>query len=105
MEYKMLTLTDEEFVNAVYQWNLLFYDGAMKATKASSDIKKYKYLVKKEDVIKDTIYSYLTYWRKVNPTANPLVYVIDCTRNFMENLKPPKKKEITRYNNIPLLYN
>jgi len=88
---KKQLLTDEEIVNAVYQWNMYFFDGRMKATKEAKDVEKYNYLVKNEVIIKDTAFSYLNYWKKVNPKANPFDYVLDCTRELMEKLEPPKQ--------------
>lgn len=34
-------ITDEDFVNAVYKWNLLFFEGRMIATNEPKDKKKY----------------------------------------------------------------
>ena len=103
----MVTITDEQLINAIYLWNLSFFEGRMIATKEPRDKKKYQYLVKREATIKAQAKAYLAYWKdfKYSLYGNAMDYVTDNLRDFMENLNPPKKKEKSEYNNTPLLYN
>lgn len=103
----MNLITDEQLIEAAYKWNLLFFEGRMIATKEPADEKKYKYLIKKEPEIKDKAYYFLNYWKdfKHSLYGNVMDYVTDNLRDYMENLNPPKKKEKSHYNNIPVSYN
>ena len=103
----MVTITDEDLVNTVYKWNLLFFEGRMIATNEPSDSKKYNYLLKNEAYIKEKAYSFLNYWKdfKYSLYGTAMDYVLDNLRDFMENFNPPKKKkDNTKYNKIPIQY-
>lgn len=100
-------ITDEDLVNTVYKWNLLFFEGRMIATNEPSDRKKYNYLIKHEADIKEKAYYFLNYWKdfKHSLYGNAVDYVTDNLRDFMENLNPPtKKKDNSRYNKTPIQY-
>ena len=103
----MQTITDQQLVEAVYKWNLLFFEGRMIATNEQRDRKKYNYLLKNEQLIKDKAYSLLNYWKdfKHSLYGNAMDYVTDNLRDFMENLNPPKKRiDNSHYNKTPLQY-
>ena len=103
----MTTITDQQLVEAVYKWNLLFFEGRMIATKEVHDKQKYQYLLKNEERIKEKAYSLLNYWKdfKYSLYGNAMDYVTDNLRDFMENLNPPKKRiDNSHYNKIPLIY-
>ena len=100
-------ITDEQLINAIYLWNLSFFEGRMIATKEPKDKKKYKYLVKREATIKAQAKAYLAYWKdfKHSLYGTAFDYVCDNMRDFMEHLNPPKKKQDnTKYNKTPLIY-
>lgn len=100
-------ITDEDLVNTVYKWNLLFFEGRMIATNEPFERKKYNYLIKHEADIKEKAYYFLNYWKdfKHSLYGNAVDYVTDNLRDFMENFNPPtKKKDNSRYNKTPIQY-
>jgi hypothetical protein len=100
-------MNDTEFIDAIYKWNLLFFEGRAIATHASPDARKYQWLIKHEDKIKEKALEYLNYWRdfKHSLYVDAMNYVTDNLRDFMESYNPPKKKkDNTNYNKTPLIY-
>ena len=103
----MVTINDDAFIALVFRWNLYFFESRVKATKRDEDTIKLNSILANESLIKEKAREYLKYWRLVNPTADPLTYVIDCTREYMENTKftNPDTTEDEYYNNTPMLFN
>lgn len=103
----MTTITDEQLINLVYQWNLSFFESRVKAGNRDEDIIRLKAITDNKDTVIAAAYRYLKYWKGVNPHSNPLNYVIDSLRDFMENARfspTEDTDEYFTYNDTPVQY-
>ena len=101
------TITDKQFIDAVYLWNLTFFQSRVKAGNRDEDIIKLNSINANELSIKEKAKEYLEYWKdfKYSIYYDVYDYVINNLRDYMENttFTIPDEENDAYYNNTPLL--